>query len=67
MLGFKQSAGMINPNTISHAKPLSTESDHPTFSVLTEFTAATGKPRGMPLVAQELQASRRGNQWHPRV
>jgi hypothetical protein len=44
-----------------------------TFSVWTENAVPTGKssehPRGMPLVArkQELQASMRGSQWHPRV
>jgi hypothetical protein len=43
------------------------------FSVWTEFTAPTGErsghPRGMPMVTrmQELQASRREIQWHPRV
>jgi hypothetical protein len=40
------------------------------FSVWTEFTVTTGKvsehPRGIPLVTrmQELQASKRGIQWH---
>jgi hypothetical protein len=44
-----------------------------TFSDWTQFTVPIGKrsehPRGMPLVTrmQELQASRCGNQWHPRV
>jgi hypothetical protein len=44
-----------------------------TFSVWTECTAPTGKrggrPRRMSFITrmQELQVSRRGNKWHPRV
>jgi hypothetical protein len=43
------------------------------FNVRTEFSVATGKrgehPIGMSLITrmQELEASRRGNRWYPRV